>query len=81
MDFLPGCFAISSLMMGNAVWGFVPNPVLLPNTSLTMEGLNEVQAWDEIYERRLLYATSTGALVGIFLVHRIFRVLYHGKTL
>lgn len=52
-----GTFALTSLMLGNAMAGLAPDPD-------TSSG----QSWDEVYDRRIQLATAIMFISGIFLV-------------
>uniref|UniRef100_H2YHT9 STAS domain-containing protein n=1 Tax=Ciona savignyi TaxID=51511 RepID=H2YHT9_CIOSA len=60
-----GSFAITSLMLGSAVSTIVPDPQLLNSTT---NSSIEQDAWDAVYNERIILGSSAALLVGVFLL-------------
>nr|XP_039260469.1 solute carrier family 26 member 6-like [Styela clava] len=62
-----GTFALTSLMLGNAMASLAPDPVFDLATGKTADGLNEETAWNAIYDRRIILGSAVMFISGIFL--------------
>uniref|UniRef100_H2YHU1 SLC26A/SulP transporter domain-containing protein n=1 Tax=Ciona savignyi TaxID=51511 RepID=H2YHU1_CIOSA len=72
-----GSFAITSLMLGSAVSTIVPDPQLLNSTT---NSSIEQDAWDAVYNERIILGSSAALLVGVFLVANLYLIVHCGNS-